>query len=113
MIVLDTEESLYGFLQEYGGDQVKRELLLFWSMHPNARFDHRAICYTLDCNKPDVERALSTMVEEGLLDKNTGNGVTLYSLATKGGKRQAVLALATLTWDRWRLMLMPVEQTAK
>jgi len=61
----------------------------------------------------DMERALRTMVEEGLLDKNICNGVTLYSLTTKDEGRRAVLELTALNWRQWQLMLMRVEQTVK
>jgi len=110
MVVLNTEESLYRFLQEHGDNWVKRGLLLFWGMHPNARFDRRAICYALDCNKLDAERALRTMVEDGLLDRNICNDVTLYSLTKNEEKRQPVLELATLSWEQWQLILKGIEQ---
>ncbi len=113
MVVLNTKESLYCFLQEHGDSRVKRELLLFWGMHPNARFDHRAVHYAVDYSKMETERALRTMVEEELLDKNICNGVTLYSLTTKEERRRAVLELAALSWDQWQLMLMRAEQAAK
>jgi hypothetical protein len=102
---LNTEERLYRFLQEHGDNRVKRELLLFWGMHPNARFDRRAVCYALDCNKLDAEMALGTMVDEGLLDKDTCNGVTLYLLTAEEERRRAVLELAALSWDQWQSML--------
>ena len=104
-----TEESLYHFLLEHSNNRAKRELLLFWSMHPHAKFGLRAICYALDCSKLDAERVLRTMVDEGLLDKNICNGVTLYSLTTSEARRQPLLALAALGWDRWQLMIRRVE----
>lgn len=104
-----TEESLYRFLHEHGDNRVKRELLLFWGMHPNARFDRRTICYVLDCSKLDMERALRTMVEEGLLDKRISNGVTLYSLTPDEKKRRPILELAGFSWDQWQLMLRRME----
>ena len=107
-MVIKTE--IYRFLQEYGDSRVKRELLLFWGMHPNARFDRRAICYALDCNKLDAERALRTMVEEGLLDETMCNSVTLYLLTTNEERRRAVLELAALSWEQWQLMVRSGEQ---
>ncbi len=96
-----TEESLYRFLEEHGDNRVKRELLLFWGMHPNARFDRKVICYALDYSKLDTEGALRAMVEEELLDKHICNGVTLYSLTRNEERRQQLLALSTFGWDRW------------
>jgi len=109
-MVIRTE--VYRFLQEYGDSRVKRELLLFWGMHPNARFDRRAICYALDCNKLDAERALTTMVGEGLLEETRCNGVALYQLTTIDERRRSVLELAALNWEQWQLMFRDVEQEA-
>ena len=100
------EDSLCRFLDRHGNNRVKRELLLFWVRHPNAKFNRSAICYAAGCNKQDAERALMTMVEGGLLDTcPNGNGVTLYSLTRKEDIRRPVLELATLGWGRWQLML--------
>lgn len=97
--------EVYRFLQEHGDSRVKRELLLFWGMHPNARFDRRAICYALDCNKLEAEKALRAMVGEGLLEERTGNGVALYLLTTDDERRRSVLELAALSWEQWQLMV--------
>ncbi len=112
MVVLNTEESLYRFLQEHGDNGVKRGLLLFWSSHPNARFDSKVICYALDRDRLDTEKALRTMVEEGLLDRSTCNGVTLYSLTTNEDRYRPILELATLGWGRWQLMLKRIDEVA-
>lgn len=104
------EESLYHFLEEHGNNRVKRELIHFWGIHPNARFDRKGICYALDCSKLDAERALGAMVEEGLLNKHVAKGVTLYSLTTNQERRQPILALATLDWGRWQLMIKRVDR---
>lgn len=110
MVVSNDEESLYRFLEEHGNDRLKSGLLLFWGMHPNAKFDKKVICYALDCNKLDAERALRAMVEEGLLDKHICNGLILYSLTTNQERRHPIMTLATLGWDRWQFMLRGIEQ---
>lgn len=110
MTILDIiGEGLYHFLQKHGDNGAKRELLLFWGLHPNARFDKKAICYALDYSKLETERALKTMVKEELLDEHTDNCVILYSLTRNEEKRRQVLELAALGWDRWQLMLRHIE----
>jgi hypothetical protein len=37
-LTVSTEEYLYRFLEEHGRNRVKRELLDFWSRHPDAKF---------------------------------------------------------------------------
>jgi len=100
-----TEEDLSRFLEKHGNNRVKRELLLFWAMHPKARFSQLAICCALECNKPAVKVALKTLVKEGLLDTRSHNNVTLYSLTTNEKRRQPVLGLVALGWGRRKLML--------
>lgn len=107
------EENLYHFLEKHGNNQVKRELLLFWGMHPNAKFSRLAICCATDSNKLDVKTALGAMVEEGLLDAHIHNGVTLYSLTTNDEKRRPLLELATLGWNRWHLSSSILDKVAK
>jgi len=79
---------------------VKRELLAFWGMHPNAKFGRRAVCYALDCGKLEADRALRALVDAGLIDTHMNSGLTLYSLTRDEAKRRAVLELATLGWDQ-------------
>ena len=98
-----TEESLYCFLREHGNSRVKRQLLLFWGMHPNAKFSMLALRCAVDCSRLDMKVALRSMIEEGLLDTHIYNDVSLYSLTKNEEKRQPVLELAALGWDRWRL----------
>jgi hypothetical protein len=50
------------------------------------------------------------MVDEGLLEEKTGNGVALYLLTTNEERRRAVLELAALSWEQWQLMFQGMEQ---
>jgi hypothetical protein len=108
-----TEESLCRFLKEHANNRVKRELLLFWGMHPNARFNRFAIGYAVGSSKLDMKIALRDMAEAGLLDTHICNGETLYSFTKNEEKRRSVLELASLGWDRWQLMFKRAEQKAK
>ena len=107
------EEPLYRFLEEYGDNRVKRELLAFWGRHPNAKFSSRVLCYAVDCNWLDADRALKALVEAGLVATHIYNDVPLYSLTRNQERRRPVVALAALDWDRWLLMLRRIEQGDK
>ena len=113
MVVPDVEESVCHLLKEHGNNRVKRDLLLFWGLHPSARFESKVIMHALEFNRLDTERALGTMVEEGLIDRSICNGVTLYSLTNHGEIRQSVLELAKLSWYEWELVLKRMEGKAK
>jgi hypothetical protein len=107
---VSTEEELYHFLEEHGTNRVKRELLAFWGRHSDAKFSRRVICYALDCSKLEAEGALRAMVDAGLVDNHTNNGLTLYSLTENEERRRLVLELAALDWDQWNTMIKRMEQ---
>jgi len=108
-----TGENLYCFLEEHGDNRVKRELIAFWGRHPNAKFSRRVICYALDWNKLEADRALRALVDAGVVDTHKHNGLTLYSLTMNEEKRRPVVELAALGWDQWQRMLKRIEQRDK
>ena len=103
------EEHLYRLLEEHGDSWVKRELLAFWGRHPNAKFSRRVLCYALDCNKLDMDKALKALIEARLVDTCIDHDVSLYSLTTSEERRRPVLELAALGWDQWLLMLRRIK----
>ena len=109
-MTVSTQEELYRFLEEHGNSRVKRELLDFWGRHPNAKFSRHAICFALDCGKLEANKALRALVDAGLVDNHTNNGLTLYSLTENEEKRRLVLELAALDWDQWDTLIKRVEQ---
>lgn len=104
-----TEEQLLRLLEECARDRLKIELLAFWGRHPNARFSRGAISCALDCKKLSVDRALKDMVETGLVDTHSCNGVPVYSLTANEERRRPVIELASLGWDQLQLMVRRVD----
>jgi hypothetical protein len=109
-LTVSTQEELYRFLEEHGNNRVKRELLEFWGLHPDAKFSRYAICFALDCGKLEADRALRDMVDAGLVDNHANNGLPLYSLTRNEEKRQPVLELAALSWNQWNILTKRIEQ---
>jgi hypothetical protein len=105
-----TRESLQCFLAEHGSNWVKRELLLFWGLHPNAKFNRFAICYAVDGSRLYTKIALRDMVEAGLVDTHVNNGEILYSLTRNDARRRPVIELAALGWDQWQVMLRHLDE---
>ena len=79
---------------ERGDNPAKRELYLFWGIHPNAKFSKPIIDFALDCNRSDLDNALQAMVAARLLDTNIQNGVTFYSLTKNEERRRPILEFA-------------------
>ena len=99
------EEQLVQFLEIYGGDRPRTELIAFWGRHPNAKFTRAAICCAVDCKRTDLDRALKAMVEAGLVDTCMIRGIFFYWLSANEEIRRLVLKLASLNWDQWQLMV--------
>ena len=108
-----TEECLYRLLEEYGDNREKSQLLRFWGMHPNAKFTRYAICHGLDWSKLEVNRALAALVDTGVVDTHSHNGLTFYSLTENEEKRLQVVGLAALSWDQWQRMFKRIESKSK
>ena len=86
-----TERELRQFLEEYGGDRLKREILAFWGRHPQAKFSLATMACALDCRKLDMERSLRAMVNAGLVDTYCYNGQPFYSLTADEQRRRPIL----------------------
>jgi hypothetical protein len=97
------------------GQQVKKlitdhcclTLLRFFVAHPNGRFSKLAIVHAIDDNhnKPEVEKALMKMVDQGLLMINIENDVSFYLLTREDPMRQSILEMAEFDWRHWQLVL--------
>jgi len=107
------EEKLYQFIKKYANEPLKMELLACLGRHPNTKLSKLAIYHVQDCRKVDVCRALEDMAEAGLVDTYIHNGTLLYALTTNEEKRQLVMKLATLGWDRWQLVLRQISKEIK
>jgi predicted transcriptional regulator len=85
-------EELSSRLGEYDmRDPLITELLAFWGRHPNNKYTINIICYALDRNTRDVERALHEMVDRGLIEMSRNYCECLYSLTDDQGKRISAL----------------------
>jgi hypothetical protein len=114
MVVIDSavEIGLSGFLDRYGNTRAKQELLLFWVLHPNARFSRLAVLSAMECSRLDVEKALASLIDDNLLDVCSENGQTTYSLTTNEDIRRMVSLLNTLDWSQRQNMFTRTQHVA-
>lgn len=106
-------QDLFHLLEKYGSNRVERELLIFWSRHPNAKFGRLAMFYAIDCHRSELDNALRAQVEAKLVDICCEHGQTFYSLTGDETKRQSVLALAGLQWGQRQSMLDSLERRGR
>jgi N-glycosylase/DNA lyase len=67
---------------EYSGDQYCREVIRFLKQHPRTRFSRLAIVHALSSYKWCIEQALNRLTAEGVVQRYSENGISLYSLET-------------------------------
>ena len=100
-----SEKQLFQLLSEYSGNRAKKDLLVFWCRHPNAKFARSAIYCDSGLNRLEVDKALEEMVEAGLVDTSVHNSVRLYWLTANEERRRPITELATLGWTQWQRMV--------
>ena len=105
MVLLDPGRiGLDVFLERYGDTRAKQEVLLFWALHPNARFSRLAVLSAVECSRLEAERALTCMVKNELLNMHSDSGSTIYSLNQSENIRQMLAQLGALDWGQRQIM---------
>jgi hypothetical protein len=112
MVMLDTMAGtgLSAFLDKCGDTRAKQELLLFWALHPDARFSRLAVLSALECSKLDAERALAYMVDIEVVDKHSDSELTTYSLTLSENIRQILAQLNALDWGQRNTVFSHIHQ---
>ena len=107
MTVRDSQigAGLNEFFGKYGNLRVKRELLLFSCLYPNARFGRIAILSATEYPRREVEKALADMAKDKLVDMQYQNGVVTYSLTSNEEVQRMMTMLKTLDWARGNFSL--------
>jgi len=82
-------------------------LLRFFVEHSNGRFSKLAIVHAIDedDSRLEMEKALSQLVEEGILKTSIENNVCFYMLTREEPMRRLVLNMALFEWREWQLVL--------
>jgi hypothetical protein len=78
---IEIEERLCNFIRDFGDDLSSLELLLFFSRHPNARFNRTVLLHVhITSGKFDTGIALKRLLDKKIVISHCQNGITLYSL---------------------------------
>src|SRR4030042_2231881 len=78
-------------------------LLRFFVVHPNGRFSKLAIVHAIDDSnsRAEIEKDLSQMVNEGILNLNIDNDISFYLLTREEHVRRVILEMAEFEWRHW------------
>jgi len=84
------------FIKERTNDHYALQIILFFADHPYARFNELAIIHALnhDNGRRCLQKALTGLVDQGIIKRCLGSNVLLYSLAEN--MRSPVLELTKL-----------------
>jgi DNA-binding transcriptional regulator PaaX len=94
-------------MKKFVGNRCCLGLLRFFAVHPNGRFSKLAVVHAIDeaGSRLEVERALTQMVNEGILKTVNENNNTFYLLTKEEELRRLILNMALFDWRDWQLVL--------
>jgi hypothetical protein len=102
---IDIEDKLFTFIKDFGDDLNSLELLLFFSRHPNARFNRTAVVHAITSQQFDAGIALKRLIDKKVIVTSFENGITLYALT----KEEPAYTLATrmnhINQFQWQVIL--------
>jgi hypothetical protein len=99
------EDKLSNFIKDFSDDLCSLELLLFFSRHPNARFNRSALTHALTSKQFDTGVALKRLTEQKLVVTYSEHGITLYALTKEEPARSLALELINIDQKQWQVLL--------
>ncbi len=68
--------------------------MFFWGLHPNGKFDVATIRYAVDGDIITITNALESLLEAGVIEKETEDGVAYFHLTLNEVKRKSIIEWA-------------------
>lgn len=102
---IDVEEKLFAFIKDFADDLWSLQLLLFFSRHPNARFNRTAVIHALTTRQFDTGIALKRLLDRKIVVSYTENGTSLYGLTKEKPAHGLAIKLVTIDQYQWQIVL--------
>jgi hypothetical protein len=102
------EDQLCSFIKEFCDDLCSLELLLFFSRHPNARFNRAAVLHAVSTKRFDTGLALKKLIDLKVVDTYTENNLTLYALTKNEPTHDLACQMLTIDQSQWPLILLQI-----
>jgi len=99
------EDKLCKFVKEIGEDLNSLELLLFFSRHPNARFNRTATLHAVPSKSFDTGIALKRLIDKKIIVTYFENGITLYALTKQEPAHGLAVEMISIDQSRWQVIL--------
>jgi len=102
---IDIEDKLCNFIKDFSEDLYSLELLLFFSRHPNARFNRTAVIHALTTRQFDAGIALKQLMDKKMVVTYCENGITLYALTKEEPVHSLASQLINIDQRQWQIIL--------
>jgi hypothetical protein len=102
---IDIGDTLCTFVKDFCDDLSSLELMLFFSRHPHARFNHSAVTHVLRSKRFDAAIALKRLVEKKIVVSYTENGITLYALTKEEPAHSLAAQLVHIDQSQWQVIV--------
>jgi hypothetical protein len=102
---IELDEDICNFIREFGGDLSSLELLLFFSRHPNTRFNRTAVMQALVTRQFDTGIILQRLIKKKMVVTCDDNGVTLYGLTKEEPAHSLAARLVNIGQLQWQVIL--------
>lgn len=99
------EDKLCNFIKGFSDDLCSLELLLFFSRHPNARFNRTAVLHAITTRQFDTGIALKQLIDRKLVVTYTENGISLYALTKEEPAHSLAAQLVNIDQRQWQVVL--------
>jgi len=99
------EDELCVFIRDLGEDLSSMELLLFFSRHPQARFNRMALLRAMSGKQFDPIVALKRLMDRKIIVTCNENGITLYALTKQEPAHSLAAELTKIDQWQWQKIL--------
>jgi hypothetical protein len=102
---LEIGDKLCTFVKDFCDDLCSLELMLFFSRHPHARFNHSAVIHVLTSKRFDAALALKRLVDKKIVVCYPENGITLYALTKDEPTHSLAAQLVHIDQRQWQIIV--------
>jgi hypothetical protein len=101
-------DQLCSFIKSFCDELGSLELLLFFSRHPNARFNRSAVLHSVTTKRFDTGLALKKLIDNKVVITYTENNITLYALTKVEPAHSLACQMLTIDQSQWQVVLLQI-----
>ncbi len=102
---IEIEDKLCNFIKEFSDNLYCLELLMFFSRHPNARFNRTAILHSVNVEHFEASLSLKHLIDKKVVVSYSENGATLYGLTKEEPIHSQAAQMVHIDQHQWQIIL--------